>query len=196
MWNKYAAAARELTVSLTEGTYLSPVALQVVQAHLDRQLSRRFPSLSPPDREDLISDAIRSLLSVAREGRVDIEGNPGGYIWQTTQNRALDWFRKDQPEPAEHLPEPGESDERIARLLDADASAQEVRDAMRELISAGEIRTSRLIGEWLVEAQRLGRAPSTREAGAALGTSHDSVARALKLFGEALVDARARSGAE
>jgi DNA-directed RNA polymerase specialized sigma24 family protein len=174
--------------ALTDDAPVGSRELHVVQSHLDRGLQSRFPTLGEPDRGDIIADALVRLIAAARQGRINRESNPAGYLWRIAENRAIDLIRQPEAVSINEVSEPPSrsSDDEVAALLEAAASSSDVKAAMRLARNAGEHRVVQTISRWLVVAERMGRAPSTREAGEALSVSHDTVARHLRLFGEFL----------
>jgi DNA-directed RNA polymerase specialized sigma24 family protein len=162
--------------------------LEVVQRELAVQLASRFPTLGDADRSDVIADALIRLIAAARSGAIDPKGNPAGYLWRIAENRAHDLLRRPQFVPLDDTAEPQTRapDDEIATLLEAAASSADIKAAMRLAREDGEHGLVKTISSWLVLAERIGRAPTTREAGQALDMSHDTVARRLRRFGEYL----------
>jgi DNA-directed RNA polymerase specialized sigma24 family protein len=168
--------------------------LEVLERTLDSRLRRRFSTMSSADRSDVISEAVTRVLGAARAGRIDPEGNPAGYLWTAALHRALDVLQSRETVVADVPDRPApRSDDEIAAFLDAAASSREVIGAMRLAVEAGDGECARFVSEWLVLAERLGRAPSLREAAAALRTSHSTVRRTLTRFGGYLRDLRTRA---
>ncbi len=173
-------AARRLVDALARGAHPDPDDYHAVQRDLDRQLADRYRSLNASDRGDVISDALLKVMGAAQRGRIDMAGNPAGYLWRTVENRAKDAVREPRLEPLNEVGELCDQDDKIAGFLEAQASAAEVTAALRALRHDPDLVKS--IAEWLRLAQEIGKAPTTRELGACLGVSHDTVARRVLRF--------------
>jgi hypothetical protein len=184
-------ATGRLLDELSGGPPVSAQDTLVLQRELDRRLRRRFPTLTRADRDDLISDGILKFVVAARDGRIERDGSLGGYLWTIVFNRAVDESRRPASRPMAELDDEADplSDSTIAAFLDADASTTMVTAAMRHAVSIGDYDGARWVAEWLVLAEELGRAPSLREAGEALGISYATVRRTLERFALYLVPA-------
>jgi hypothetical protein len=112
--------------------------------------------------------------------------NAWGYLLKATRNSAIDAIRaqtRRREVPVEALGEDASSpDDAVAALIDRDATHATVLAAMRVGIDAGDEITVPSITKWLDIADKLGRAPSTREVASRVGVSHTTVAQALKRF--------------
>jgi len=158
----------------------APDDYHVVQRHLDQQLRARYRTLNSADRADVISDALLKVMGSARRGRIDPSGNPAGYLWRVVENRAKDMVSEPQSMRLEDAGEIRDRDDKVAVLLDADASSSEVTAALR--VARHDPELVKTVAEWLRLAQEMGKAPTTREVAACLGVSHDTVARRIRRF--------------
>ncbi len=180
----YGTAVRRLMVALVAETEPTTEGLRVILLHLEDELVRRFPGLSLSDRNEIIGDSLTAFLGAVQEGKVRLEGEPGGYLWRTSQRRAIDKLRRPVELPLDGTPPDvyGPDDDVIAARLDERAQAGDIHLAVGLARAEGNHRVNRTVSEWLVLAQRNGKAPSTREVAEAMGVSHDTVARHLKIF--------------
>jgi DNA-directed RNA polymerase specialized sigma24 family protein len=192
----YAGAVRRLMLALVAGTEPESDDMKVILLHLEDELTRRFESLSVADRNDVIGDTFTAFVGAVQEGKVSLGAEPGGYLWRTAERRALDRLRRpaelplDEGSPPIHEAE----DDTIAARLDERACASDVDLAMGLGRADNNHRVNRTVSEWLVLAQRNGKAPSTREVAEVMGVSHDTVARHLKIFREYLERILDRTG--
>lgn len=180
----YGAAVRRLVIALVAETEPTTKDLRIILLHLEDELARRFPGLSLADRNDIIGDALAAFLGAVQEGKVRLEGEPGGYLWRTSQHRAVDRLRRPTELPLDESPPEtyGPDDDAIAARMDERARASDIHLAIGLARADGNHRVNRTISEWLVLAQKNGEAPSTREVAVEMGVSHDTVARHLKTF--------------
>ena len=173
-------AAARLIDAFARRLHPEPDDYHAVQRHLDQQLGGRYRSLNSADRADVISDALLKVMGAAQRGRIDPSGNPAGYLWRVVENRAKDMLSEPSSMRLEDAGEIRDRDDRIAVLLDADASSSEVTSALRAARHDPDL--VKTVAEWLRLAQEMGKAPSTREVAACLGVSHDTVARRIRRF--------------
>jgi len=180
----YGTAVRRLVVALVAETEPTTEDLRIILLHLEDELVRRFPRLSLADRNDIIGDALAAFLGAVQEGKVRLEGEPGGYLWRTSQHRAVDKLRRPAELPLDESPPEtyGPNDDAIAAGLDERARASDVHLAIGLARADGNHRVNRTISEWLALTQMNGETPSTRDVAEVMGVSHDTVARHLKTF--------------
>jgi RNA polymerase sigma factor (sigma-70 family) len=183
----YSAAARRLVEALRSSEEIDGEDLGFVEVTLNQMLATRYPALGAADRSDVVAEVILRLISLAREGRIDPDREPGAYLSRMAANRSVDLLRRPQSLSLEEtVATSSQADDEIAALLDSDATKSAIVATIRSLRDDGEHEVARVAARYFVEAQRIGKAPTTREAGAALGISHDKVARALRTFRERL----------
>jgi DNA-directed RNA polymerase specialized sigma24 family protein len=119
--------------------------------------------------------------------------NPGGFLFWIARNRAIDHLRRARRserveilawdvEKAAPMAHYSAEDDAIATLLAHDGTADLVEHALRAANAADDALVARVVGAWLELADRLGRAPSSREVAPQAAVSHTSVNQALKRF--------------
>ena len=145
-------------------------------------------------REDVIAETMLLLISGIRRGVLDEENNVSAYIRTIAVNcmRDASRYRARRPTttiPVGELPEPP-TDDSLAALLDAVDSAEEVHAALGLAGDDGEVELVVIISRWLQLAERLGDAPSLREAADELEVSHMRISRALSRFVDYVHEAR------
>jgi DNA-directed RNA polymerase specialized sigma24 family protein len=155
-----------------------------VRALLRLWLSRR--RLDPDERESVCDDAILRLIQMARDGRLDPDRPPGALLRVIADHLALDVIRGrpryQTVNVAEFVIVDDAEDERIARMLLAEAAAADVRRALLSTAEDGRDDVVRIVSAWLGLAAANDEAPSTRELAERLGVSHMTVQRALQTF--------------
>jgi DNA-directed RNA polymerase specialized sigma24 family protein len=148
-----------------------------------RSLMRRY-GLSEGDAAD---GAQEVALSVVALGPKTTEvRNPAAYLTRIAQNLAVDELRrsrhKDVGLSAELAAQLPSDDDAIAALLEANATAETIRCAMRAAVEAQDPLALRVVSTWLDAADELGKTPPSREVARRAGVSHTSVNQALKRF--------------
>ncbi|HEX8743350.1 MAG TPA: hypothetical protein VF712_09455 [Thermoleophilaceae bacterium] len=179
-------AAARLTAGLTEGDRVGRDDFRVVVQWLTRWLVRRF-GLSEQDAEDAAVAAIEGMYEVGRaDAAAPAIRKPVAYLVWAARNRAIDKLRRqtivNAHERAELGPGVIDDDERVAALLERDASVSDVRSAMQAAAEAGDDLAVRVIGVWLNMASELGEEPGSRAVGERAGVSHTSVNQVLRRF--------------
>lgn len=153
-----------------------PDALATVQREIRAFARRKFPRLDPDD----VAQATLCNLVRCKPN----PDNPVAYVRKVAGNAAIDLARK-QPSTVE-LDEAwmgtGAEDDRLAALLDSDATHAVVTAALEIHVKAGHDRLVRTVTVWLDLAEELGRAPSSREVEPLAGCSHTVVAQGLQRF--------------
>lgn len=149
--------------------------------------------LSEADAADGAQEVALSVIALGRK-TTEIR-NPAAYLTRLAQNRAVDELRRSRRRDltltsATELPS---DDDAIAALLEASATADAIRRAMRAAVEAEDHLALRVVSTWLDAADELGDAPPSREVARRAGVSHTSVNRALKRFRSYFPDGGART---
>jgi hypothetical protein len=164
---------------------------QFLLDRLDNLLRARLPTLSTDDRHDAAIDAIYRVFQDAKSGRLDFDRNVLGYLYQLTRWRALDASRRqgrhEVPVALHQLPDVL-SDDDVAAIVEANATAAGVRHVLDQAARAGD-RSLYKVATYALDASSLtGRVPSNREIAAAVGLSHTGVAKVLARLRRLLAD--------
>ncbi len=192
LWEQYTPASRRLVEALFEGIDPAPDDVAVVRQTLHAYLSSL--NLDADLREDTVQETLALLISGVRRGIVDRSDNLAAYIRTIALNCVRDAGRYRARRPVvdgAQLAEPM-SDDGVASLLDALCSRAQVQAGLGAATEAGDLELVSFISDWLALAERLGSAPSLREAGDGLGTSHMHVSRQLGRFAAFLSGSRER----
>jgi DNA-directed RNA polymerase specialized sigma24 family protein len=160
--------------------------VDVVTTWLTRWLSGRF-RLSRDDAEEIASAAIEAVFeaSVEPSNAGTPIRNPVGYLVWTARNRAIDRLRRRSlGEAQERAAAYGNdvADDDLAALLEREASAADIRQAMRAAADAGDHLAVRIVGAWLNLASEAAKEPTSRDVAARAEVSHTSVNQALRRF--------------
>jgi RNA polymerase sigma factor (sigma-70 family) len=160
---------------------------------VSRALRRFARGLGVPasDVDDVVSEAIAEALARVSDRDQEQVRKPGAYLFRTTRNRAFDWRRRTQTRDSEVLVENvddatyskryySNDDDATVRLFDSDATAERLEDALRAADAAGDELLIRVVGEWIDLAEKLGKKPSNRAVGRAIGISHTSVNQVME----------------
>jgi hypothetical protein len=150
---------------------------------LTRLLVARFPELRDPD--DASSEAVARFVEAAQAQRIDARANPAAYLTRIAVNAAIDRLRRDGREELVAEPsalEPATDEEAIVRLLDSQATRQLISEGVDVANQAGDHTVVLIITHWIDMAQRLSRAPTSREIEDRTGVSHSAVLAALARF--------------
>lgn len=179
--DQFGLAVVEVVRAASAGQPLGRSALEALHSVLRRIALSSGVRLE--DADDVAAETVLRLVLLARENRVDLSQGGAGLATVIARRLAVDVHRRDARtrgfgEALEH-PSP---DDDIAALIEAGADADAVGEGLRRAYAVGDDLTARLMRVWLDLAQVLGRAPTTREAGAAAGVSHMTVQRALQAF--------------
>lgn len=181
-------AATRLTEALRAGDakQVSLADFRLVAQWLTRWLMRRY-GLSAEDAEESAVAAIEGLYERGRADGATAEiRKPVAYLVWAARNRAIDKLRRqtlvDAHERGELPPGMIGDDERVAALLERDASVSDVRMAMKAAADAGDHLAVRVIRVWLNMASELGKEPGSRAVGERAGVSHTSVNQVLRRF--------------
>jgi len=129
-------------------------------------------------------------MRTAAHGRGEVR-KPGAYLFWTTRNRVLDRRRRaDTREATEMLVDDLEQsvgaryysrqDDELAQLLDQDATAELLEDALRAAVAAQDHLVVRVVTVWLELAEETGEAPTSRKVAREVGASHTSINQALR----------------
>jgi DNA-directed RNA polymerase specialized sigma24 family protein len=162
--------------------------VHTIAASLSRLLLRQPVGLSDSEAEEIAQEAIMKVVEQAQEAPASLREirNPGAYMTTIARNRAIDHVRRRARSDLELSDElarvlPSHDDE-IAALLDANATATVVREAVRLASEAQDYVALRVVSTWLDMADELGEAPTGREVGERAKVSHTTVNQALKRF--------------
>lgn len=155
-------------------------AMTIVRRELLSVVATSFPLV---DAEDVVQNALSRLVRTPPESV-----NAWAYLRNIARDEATRTLRSRAQAtgfpPQEDVVDL-EASEQEDRLLERDAAAATVLAALRVHIGA-DLPTTKIVTTWLSLAEELGRAPSTREVGAAASVSHTSVAQALSTFRDAI----------
>jgi RNA polymerase sigma factor (sigma-70 family) len=188
-------AAGRVFAALHEGdpAAIDPQDLETIIGML-RSLMLRY-GLSEADAADGAQEVALSVIALGRK-TTEVR-KPAAYLTQLARNRAIDELRRSRrwdvaltPERAAQLPS---DDDAIAALLQADATADAIRRAMRAAVEAQDHLAVRVVSTWLDAADELGEPPPSREVARRAGVSHTSVNQALKRFRSYFPDERSRT---
>lgn len=182
LWEQYTPASRDLVEALFEERDPAPKDVATVRQVLHAYL--RTLNLDVDAREDIIQETLLLLISGVQRGIVDRTGNLAAFIRTVALNCVRDAGRYRLRRPlvdSDQLPEPM-SDDGVAQLLDAMTSAEQVRAGLEAVTVDGELELATFVSEWLTIAERLGEAPSLREAAEEMGTNHMHVSREIARF--------------
>lgn len=187
---RFDRAARDLWDSVQAGraSAVTPEDLRLISDWLAETLRRSY-GFAESDAADASQDAILALLELAAsESSQPAEvRNPAAYLTWLARNRAIDrlrsasWKALHAPE-ARIEPQGEHEDDAIARLLDRNATAVAVRDAMGAALDAQDHLAVRIVTIWLDLAAELGEPPSSRTVAERGGVSHTTVNQALRRF--------------
>jgi hypothetical protein len=169
---------------------LSPVeeralfaAISSVTAELPRLLHRRS-QLGGRDPQDIAQEALERFVRMASVGRVNPEGSPAGYLMTIAMN-IVRTDARGAPEaiPVADIAPAGEADtDKVTRLLDQMASADDVRRALARAYRKGDHMAIDVVRAWLDLAHRLGEEPTSRAVAVEVGVSKSTVANVLARF--------------
>lgn len=179
----FGATAEQLVADLQEGRDPDPGALTDTTRDLRAYVGRVFPDL---DAEEIVQSTVVRLLDRRdRLAETQID-NAWAYLITAARNAALDALRARRRERALQIEtarkELVAEEDAVAGLLDRAATHEMVLAAMSAGVQAGDAVTIPIITVWLDLADKLARAPSTREVAAQAGVSHTTVATALRRF--------------
>lgn len=159
-------------------------AIDAVFGELRVWLARR--GLDEDELEQVSSEAVRRLIQAAEDRRLDPSRAPGAWLRTVAEHLATDLVRKRRPTPLmldeTSYVQQSVEDERLARMLDADAASADVLKALRRAGDEGDHQSVRVVTSWLRLAELTGEAPSTRDVKAETGLSHMTVHRAMARF--------------
>jgi RNA polymerase sigma factor (sigma-70 family) len=148
-----------------------------------RSVLRRY-GLSEGDAADGAQEVALSVIALGQKA-AEVR-NPAAYLMRLAHNRAVDELRrsrrKDVAIPIERAAQLRSEDDAIAALLEASATADAIRRAMRRAIDAQDHLALRVVSTWLDAADELGKPPPSREVARRAGVSHTSVNQALRRF--------------
>jgi DNA-directed RNA polymerase specialized sigma24 family protein len=179
--------ARAITRSLALGENMSSQDLQLLRTKLRAYLRRTSRSASAAELDDIVDASIEKFLLAARAGRVQ-DATSLAYLRRIARNEGIDQFRRRQKESPlpEDLNDVPQSDDAIARLIDAQADARTVEAIQAEAARARDFTTTRVINAYLNLAQQTGSDPSHRLVAEQAGVSHTTVGQVLARLKERL----------
>lgn len=193
-------AATELATAIARNDEPRASAVLLVRSELRRRARRAGGA--DAELDEIVDAALEAFIRAVLDGRVHVD-TAGAYLARTLKHRLIDTHRRSFSGSGERRTVPletadsstiGAEDERLARLLDADAARDDVLSALRHAADAGRSTVVRVVAEWLDIAARTGAEPSSRAVGDALGLSHTAVMDALREFrGEHLPKARSHA---
>jgi RNA polymerase sigma factor (sigma-70 family) len=175
------AAVLALMASLESGEPLEDAQLAVLLQGLGRFLGARFSALGREDVVDAVNDALVRFIAAVREGRVDPDRRPAGYLTRIAENAALDRLRQQARETTDFddVQERESEEAPLDALLNLLTSQAMVLELMAAARDRGEHELNMLIEAFLNLAEH-GARPTLRELGAALGVSHTEIHRRLE----------------
>jgi hypothetical protein len=147
-------------------------------------IRRVFPTIGTEAWEDLFDEAVLRFWKACREGRVQQERNPAGYLVRIARNLAIDHIRSRSKEPVDHkVQDVAAIGDTIATTVDATAGRQAVEAGLRAAWEAQDDTVVRVVLAWLeVAAAQPGAIPSSRKVGEVIGMSHTAVNDAMGRF--------------
>jgi RNA polymerase sigma factor (sigma-70 family) len=180
-YEDFDAAVLALMAALESGEPLDEARLAVLLQGMGRFLRSRFNTLGREDVVDAVNEGLVRFIAAVRDGRVDPDRRPAGYLTRTAENAALDRLRQQARETTafEDVPEPESEDAPLDALVNLLASQAIVLGLMAAARDRGEHELNVLIEEFLNLAEH-GARPTLRALGAALGVSHTEIHRRLE----------------
>lgn len=160
---------------------------EVVRDALQAFLLARFATLGPDELLDVADEALFRLFDESRRQGQAL-ANPSSWLFTVAARLAIDRLRA-AGKMAEG-PDTQPDDDRLAGLLDEDASRWAVEAAFARAYAAGDHVCVRIVTVWLDLAAELGYAPSSREVAERVSYSHTTVNEALARLRRYLQDVR------
>jgi RNA polymerase sigma factor (sigma-70 family) len=187
-----------LVARMRDGGEPTAAQLQSVLGVLSLWLRRR--GLSVQDREDVCSEALGRLVKALREEELDPARPPGAWLRVVADHLALDVLRRESIRTGAPFDErthaPRGEDDRLAALLDREASHEAVDRVLQQAAAEGKTTLVNVVTIWRGLARMNDEAPSNHEVAARLGVSHPTVGRALANMREMLAPTDAFQSAE
>ncbi len=180
-------AAARLTSTMEDGHEVASADYETVVTALARY-ARGF-GLSSHDAEEVVADVMSEMLARVRgqRGTESELRQPTAYLFWTTRNRARDRLRRirarGETELVGHDADVryySDEDDAVVRLLDREATAAILEDALRAAVAAGDRLVVRVVVSWLNLAEETGAPPSSRAVAEQAELSHTSVNAALR----------------
>lgn len=163
--------------ALAEGGAPDDAGYLALRLYLVRLASRRSPP-GQAEAEDVVDEALTRFLTAATAGRID-STRALPYLITIVQNELIDRRRKRRNTVTEPFEDRPMTDDAIARLVDSTATATILEAALALAARRGDHTCTRVINEWLREAEQQGSNPSSREVARRAGVSHVTVQHAL-----------------
>lgn len=147
--------------------------------------------LSAHDAEEVAAETLADTVLRSADAAAPPIRQPVGYLFRTTRNRVFDRHRRSRVRNEiefDQETEPygqryySDEDDAIARLLDGNASAGRIEDALRAAKAADDALVGRVVYAWLKLAETRVGPPTSRDVGELVGVSHTSVNQALRRF--------------
>jgi DNA-directed RNA polymerase specialized sigma24 family protein len=153
---------------------------------LPRMLGRKVATRQ--EAEETADEALERFVRRAMEGRVDADRQPAGLLVTMAARIAIDRARRRRKVRIEHVPDPEMPQvppaeaESIIHVVEAEASAEQVRTALRRAAAAGDVTVLAVVAAWLDLAHSLNDEPTSRKVAEVVGMSKSTVANALARF--------------
>jgi DNA-directed RNA polymerase specialized sigma24 family protein len=181
MTGSVSEAARRLSAYFASaGSEPSAADHERVRAALQMFLLAQFPALGAAELLDVVDETVARLLEASREQGRSLE-HPSAWLFTVARREAIDRLRRDRSEPLEegHLVE---DDDRLAALIDRNASRTVIEGAFRRAYAANDHVAVRVVMAWLDTAEAVGSEPSSRTLAEEIGYSHTTINEALARF--------------
>lgn len=151
------------------------VTIQSVLAQAIRSVHHR---LEPHEIADIADEAIFRFVTAIKEGRINIEQRPAGYLVSIARNLSIDRGRRPVPAPLDDW-DAAEEDKSLP-IIEALSHRDAVRTAIRRAREASDHSVTRVVIAWRVLHDELGRAPTSREVSRRADLSHTAVLNTLQ----------------
>jgi DNA-directed RNA polymerase specialized sigma24 family protein len=189
-------AAAELARAIDAGVEPQDGAWKCVVESISRLLSSWFSTrLSPSDRSDVVSEAVKDFVQAIRNGRYEPQRSAAAYLTAIAQNAGKDRLAQlgrvvaVDPVPLDAGGIVGAAQEgsldlgdMAAELLDRVDSVETIARAMARAMEAGDHGCNAAVQVWLSMSEMEGRRISTREVATKMRISHTEVGRRLSRF--------------
>lgn len=173
-------SARHAAVELSAGT-VDPEDYKSLRLELATDLRRRFFSITASEIDDIVDAAIEKYLVAIDKGAELRPETALAYLRRIARNEAIDRLRKSR----HHHPmvvgerDTTESDDSIARVVDARADAQLIEALLEQAARSGDRLTTRVMNAFLNLAEAMNGPPSSRLVARRAGVSHTTVLSVL-----------------
>ncbi len=165
---------------------------------LRSELAAYVRGVWPTIRADVLEDVVSETLARTLANRERLSGlSPSdalGYVMRIARNFYIDQLRAERELPdqatVERSQENAVYDDAIFRLIERDATRDEVHAAIADLRAAGDRTAVSAVLKWISRASLADDEPSARAVAAELNAAHTTVAKALQRFRRQIVENR------